>query len=340
MSAAGRAKKVWDSLKGLIVAVVIVLAFIGALWLYAGVWPPLVVVESNSMQHSDTRSYIGVIDTGDLVILKQVGSSSEVRPYLESYPSGYSTYSELGDVIVYRPLGSDTRTPIIHRAVCRVEYNSTGGGFDVPALRSIPADMWTVKGDARTWYDIRGTLVLYDMGFNQVEVRINFTTMLSNFAATHIAPHGGFITLGDNNRGVVDQSSIGGVCWRPVQDDWINGVARGEIPWFGLIKLYVNGQASQVPIPSNSQTNLLISLGLIIGVPIAIDITTLVLERRGVDVWGRVRQALHLPPKKEEEPEEKAVEEKPKGGKKASSSQKKGGSQQGKGSGSKKKGKR
>jgi hypothetical protein len=178
------------------------------------------------------------------------------------------------------------------------------------------------------------------MGFDQVEVRINFTTMLSNFAATHIAPHGGFITLGDNNRGVVDQSSIGGVCWRPVQDDWINGVARGEIPWFGLIKLYVNGQASQVPIPSNSQTNLLISLGLIIGVPIAIDITTLVLERRGVDVWGRVRQALHLPPKKEEEPEEKAVEEKPKGGKKASSSQKKGGSQQGKGSGSKKKGKR
>ncbi|MEM0449764.1 MAG: S26 family signal peptidase [Methanomassiliicoccales archaeon] len=301
MSAKSRLKKLLRPFSGLILAAVIVLIFIGGLWLYAGIWPPLVVVESPSMQHSDQRSYIGIIDTGDMVILKTVRSATDIKPYLESYPSGYSTYGSLGDVVIYRPLGSEVRTPIIHRAICRVEYNQSGGGFDVPALRDLPRDLWQVSGGPSTWYNIKTTLILNEIGHDGVQVRIDFATMLNNFAAMHISPHGGLITLGDNNHGIIDQNSIGGICWRPVKDEWISGVARGEIPWFGLIKLYVNGQASRVPIPPNSQSNLLISLGLIIGVPIAIDASTIILEHKGIDLRSKMRKALHLPEKKKEE---------------------------------------
>ncbi len=295
------------SLRGVLLAFLIVILIIGGLWLYSGVWPPLVVIESSSMQHSNTRSFIGVIDTGDLVVLKQETAFSNIRTYLESVPDGYSTYGELGDVVIYRPYGSYSRTPIIHRALCEVVYNASGGGFDVPSLTSVPSDMWEIRGGEKTWYNIHGALVLNGIGHNQVEVRLNFTIMLSNFANSHITPHGGLITLGDNNQGIVDQSSLGSVCWQPIQEDWLNGLARGEIPWFGLIKLYLNGQASQVPIPQNSVTNLLISLGLIIGIPITIDATVIILESRGIDAGAWLRKKLRLPPKrvkasKEQEP--------------------------------------
>lgn len=310
VSTSERAKKIWGSVKAVVIAFAIVLIIIGGLWLYSGVWPPLVVIESASMQHSDTRSYIGVIDTGDLVILKEETSMSSVRTYLDSYNDGYSTYGELGDVVIYRPYGSYDRTPIIHRALCQVIYNVSGGGFDVPALASLPDQMWDVKGGPSVWYDIHGTLVLQGIGYNGVEVRINFTTMLSNFANAQVAPHGGLITLGDNNHGIIDQSSMASICWRPVMDGWLNGVARGELPWFGLIKLYANGQTSQVPIPQNSKTNLLISLGLIIGVPILIDALSLVLESKGISVSAWFRKTLGLPPKKSKEPETKEEPEK------------------------------
>ena len=71
----GTAAKVIKTLKGfkgLFIAGAIVIIIILGLFAYSGLWPPLVVVESESMQHSNTTSYIGVIDTGDLVIVKKV----------------------------------------------------------------------------------------------------------------------------------------------------------------------------------------------------------------------------------------------------------------------------
>jgi signal peptidase len=288
---ADKAKKILVSLRSYLLALAIVLAVIGGLWLYSGVWPPLVVVESASMQHSDTRSDIGVIDTGDLVILKKEVSLMNVQSYLESVPSGYSTYGELGDVVIYRPLGSYSVTPIIHRALCEVEYNSTGGGFDVPALAHVPDGMWDVLGGERSHYNIKGTLVLHDIGYDRVDVSIHFSSFLSSGRPLH----DGLITLGDNNHGNIDQNSL---CLEPVKAEWLEGVARGELPWFGLIKFYVSGQASHMSIPRNSESNLLISLGLIIGVPIAIDATGIILESKGIDAWAWLRRKLHLPPKK------------------------------------------
>ena len=55
--------------------------------------------------------------------------------------------------------------------------------------------------------------------------------------------------------------------------------ARGELPWFGLIKLYATGTAPDYT-PENSKVDLVIALALIIVVPIAIDVLQAVVRGR------------------------------------------------------------
>lgn len=125
----------------------------------------MVVIESKSMQHADESS-IGTIDTGDIVVVKKVTSTNEVVTYLDAVAAGHSTYGELGDVIVYYKSGMSK--PIIHRAMCNLVYNTTGGGFDVPALANVPLNMWSVTGDEKRWWNIDGVLDLYDIGYQKV----------------------------------------------------------------------------------------------------------------------------------------------------------------------------
>ncbi len=310
-SATKRVLAAINKFKIVIIAVAIVLVIIASLMVYSGSWPPLVVVESSSMQHSDTTSYIGVIDTGDLVIQKKISSMSEVMPYLDAYATAYAkdfaagseymSYSEYGDVVIYRPLGSTSRTPIIHRALCLVYYNETPDSFDCPVLKELPASMWMSSG-AKTWYDLKSSVTLADIGYNHVSVNINLAAILSSYHS-YKAQHPGFtltsglITLGDNNNGLIDQgSSIN--TWSPVEFEWIDGVARGEIPWFGLLKLWISGPAP-TSVPENSKTDLFIAIGLIIGIPLLIDVVGYVLERKGIDFWRGVRKRMHLGGKEE-----------------------------------------
>lgn len=258
---------------------------------YSGVWPPLVVVESDSMQHSDERSSIGTIDIGDLVLVKK---SNEIVTYIEGMHSGHRTYGGYGDVIIYKPYGSDDRKPIIHRAICWLVYNETGGGFDVPDLALLPAERWNVVSQPNVWWNLDGVVEIYSVGHQNVTLRINLGFTLDFFESRDRIPHDGFITMGDNNIqwqgfnpiGVYDQLSI---CLEPIDVDWVIGKARGEIPWFGLMKLYVEGNLPG-NAPSNSKTNLFVSIGLIIGVPIAIDAVNLVMKRRGVEIFGWTRR--------------------------------------------------
>jgi signal peptidase len=314
VSVSEAAKKVMGivkSLRGFIIAAAIVLIRIGALVLYSGAWPPLVVIESKSMQHSQTESFIGVIDTGDMVILKRVSGIGEVRPYLDSLADGYQTYSEYGDVVIYKPGGSDSRTPIIHRALLRMYYNASGGGFDIPVLGEIPSTMWSVLGGPKDWHNMKSELVLTDIGYNHVSVRLNLFTMLSYFDQIGMTPFGGLVTLGDNNRGIVDQSSD--ISRTPVREDWIDGVARGELPWFGLLKLWITGPAPDGPVPENSKTGLFVSLGLLIGGPIAIDLTSMVLERKGMHPGAWLKRKLGFKEKTDAAKAEPLPEEKPAG---------------------------
>ena len=56
---------------------------------YSGNWPPMVVIESGSMEHDNNPLYeepgythIGTIDTGDLVIVKKAGKG-DIVTYLQ-----------------------------------------------------------------------------------------------------------------------------------------------------------------------------------------------------------------------------------------------------------------
>src|SRR2546428_8276368 len=93
--------------RDVILAVAIVGIAIGSIFAYSGVWPPMVVVESGSMQHSSSASYLGVIDTGDLVLVQAVDSDPGlVTTYVQGRATGYDTYSNYGDVIVFHPPGA------------------------------------------------------------------------------------------------------------------------------------------------------------------------------------------------------------------------------------------
>jgi signal peptidase len=254
-----------------VVALVVVAIVLGSLYVYGGRWPPMVVVESESMQHDDSLSFIGVIDTGDLTLVRTLENAGAPVTWVEGRETGYQRYDEFGDVIIYHKNGQSQTTPIIHRAIVRIEYNPASGGFNVPTLGPEFVDIvdeFTIEG-FRSYHN--GLLEIVDL-------KINVQTILNNFNAAGVEPHGGIITKGDHNR-EVDQYSL--PAWsgpgaapaglsrlvEPVQDGWIVGVARGEIPWFGLIKLWARGQTTAHPAPDNSGPNLMFSVALLLVAP-------------------------------------------------------------------------
>lgn len=217
------------------IAVILVLAILGAIFAYTQVWPPMVVVESASMQHSDTQSYLGVIDTGDLVLVQRAPEKADVVTWAEGKASGYRTYGDFGDVIVFHPQGySLDSTPIIHRPIVYAIWNENHGGWDVPALENPAlAGLWQATNETGVPLTlpraITGSLVLHQMGFQgTLTLTIPFKE-LNTSVANHVD---GYVTKGDHNSpfdawGIVPQSRV-------------VGKARGELPWFGLLKLLVS----------------------------------------------------------------------------------------------------
>jgi signal peptidase len=144
---------------------------------------------------------------------------------------------------------------------------------------------------------------LYGIGHANVTVPIDLAAMLAYMNAPTFAggPHGGLITMGDNNYysgpngtllGRYDQKWISSVR-EPIAEDWVIGKARGELPWFGLLKLYATGTAPDYT-PRNSQVNLVVCLVLLITVPMTLDIS-LGLRKRKEQAQSRERE--RPPPK-------------------------------------------
>jgi len=163
----------------------------GGVYAYTGgVYPPIVVVVSNSMLHNDTNvGELGIISPGDIVLVKRTDS---IVTKMNATKTGYKTYGDYGDVIVYRPDGEDV-TPVIHRAL-----------------------MWVEEGQ---WIERNETLGIY---------------------RSFRADSSGFITKGDNNNIIDQQGGISSL----VEKDWVLGVARGELPWLGLISMLVRDRAN------------------------------------------------------------------------------------------------
>ena len=141
----------------LAVAVVAALLFV-----VTGVWPPMVAVESGSMEPHMERGDLVVV--ADPVRFGADGGAAGVRPAREA-PSGSRTLGARGDVIVF---SSPTLpgTPIIHRAHFYVEdgenwYDEANPAYIPPGVDSCaeltacpaPHAGFITKGDANTQYD-------------------------------------------------------------------------------------------------------------------------------------------------------------------------------------------
>ena len=256
------------------VALAVVAAILVGMYAYTGLWPPLVVVESNSMMHgSDNMSHIGAIDTGDLVLVKAIKRPTDIKTYMDGYSSGYKTYGDFGDVIIYRKGGSATTTPIIHRAMIYLEANPDGNSYSAPSLQGIPKGKWNTTTWDDTWNHITSMITIFGVGYMSIPVTIDIVYLLQGQAQS------GFITKGDHNT-MPDITYWGPeIGYRPIDVTWVVGVARGELPWFGLLKLWSTHTLNS-PAPPNSVRDLWISLIVIILSPIAIDVTLSLLERR------------------------------------------------------------
>jgi len=251
------------------VAAAIVASILVAMFAYTGQWPPLVVVESDSMMHNDDNlSRVGVIDTGDMVLVKKVDGLDDIVTYAEGFVNGHRSYGDYGDVVIYKVEGSDARTPIIHRAMIYLEVNQDGASYRCDALRYLPSEKWYSSGVNDTWDHLTGVLVIREVDYMGRSLVVD----ISHF---NRPLRSGYIMKGDHN------SMIDSSC--PVRLEWVVGKARGEIPWFGLLKLWSTDTLGS-PAPENSVRNLWISIAVIVIAPIAVDLFITFRERRKADL--------------------------------------------------------
>lgn len=248
----------------------------GGIAMYSGVSPPFTVVNSGSMQHSQTESKIGIIDTGDMMIVKDPDTKT-ITTYVEGAKSGYISFGEYGDVIVYH---KDTSN-IIHRAMIYMELKQSSGGTIVWYIPSLAGyDDWEISSGSSIntkvskspfWNESECTLTLTssesgyyfwltNVGYADLDVSINLYTL----GHGKTVGHSGYLTKGDNatTNKMFDQACgiYGNML---VEKSKIKSVAIFEIPWIGCIKLMVKGNTSS--IPSNSIYGLVsVIVGLIL----------------------------------------------------------------------------
>ncbi len=242
------------------------------LYLFSGVWPPMVVIESSSMMH-ESDSQIGVIDTGDLTLVQKVDERSDSVTYVEATcrtnPNyGIKEYGDYGNVIVYRKNGK-AETPVIHRAIAWIEYNASASD---PSRRLFRGDLPDIRVYNVSEYYVNVTSYRSENYLRRERMVIQISAI---FAATTTSPvpHSGFVTKGDHNIPYVDQWVLylqGGVRVEPVKMEWIVGKAQGELPWFGLFKLWITGHDSKA-FPQSSVQSLIGTVIVLVIVPIIID---------------------------------------------------------------------
>ena len=151
--------------RDLLVSLLIVALIAGLLFGIAGVWPPLVAVESDSMERQ--------IMTGDLVFVVDAEryahdaaiENTGVVPADVAGDVEYERFDRPGDVIIFMPNGDDSATPIIHRAhywvdegenwYDRADPDRVGSADDCDELEHCPAPHagFITHGDNNAFYD-------------------------------------------------------------------------------------------------------------------------------------------------------------------------------------------
>jgi len=141
-------------------SVAIVVAIGLVLFAVSGVWPPMVAIESGSMEpHMQKGDLVFIMENDRLTPDEAVAETGVVTQEV-GQETGYRTFGGYGDVIIFQPQGA-SQTPIIHRAHLYVE-------------------------EGENWYDRA----------DQDHIRADNCQELRQCPA----PYAGFVTKGDNSQ--------------------------------------------------------------------------------------------------------------------------------------------
>lgn len=174
----------------------------------SGVWPPMVAVESGSMEpHMHKGDLVFIMDEERFPPDGAVGETGIVTHRQAAANDSHWSFGDYGNVIVYKPDGDPWKTPIIHRARFHVERGENW--VDPPSEGGTGKAKSQYLGGATTCAQVR----------------------------TCPAPYDGFVTLGDANRQYDQVAGQSGV----VKSEWIRGRAKVRIPYLGYIRLLFGG---------------------------------------------------------------------------------------------------
>lgn len=147
-----------------IIGIVVVVSV--CLFIFTGTWPPMVAVQSGSMEPGMERTdLIIVTDTNTFGHEYSHGGTGVVTAQ-NGLDSGYEKFGGAGDVIVYRVNGDAAGVAVIHRAMFWVEQGENWvesgkadpnylSGTTCDAVSNCPAPHagFITKGDANAQYD-------------------------------------------------------------------------------------------------------------------------------------------------------------------------------------------
>ncbi len=217
-----------------VVAVVMVICIFSSILLYSQEWPPISVIESESMTHSGYWQP-GTMNVGDIVFVKKATTApGNIITYVTGRDTGYRTYGQFGNVILYK---SSSDLVIIHRAMFYLSWNDSQ-----PVVQGYHNQSW-MKVTSK-YVEIDGA------GINGR----NLVVLIGGFVN-----QSGFITCGDynlvhsmltatwNNSLYIASDQNVGITNHPINSSRLVGVAFWDIPWFGLIKLNILRLYNQWP---------------------------------------------------------------------------------------------
>ncbi|SEW26021.1 S24/S26 family peptidase [Natrinema salifodinae] len=178
---------------------VAIVAVVGLLlFAISGGWPPLVAVESGSMEpHISQSDLVFIVDEGRFADEDAIAGTGVVT-LADGRETDHERFGLAGDVVVFVPNGDPTATSVIHRAHFWVEADENW-----VETKADPAAM-----NGATCADI----------------------------ASCPAPHDGFVTKGDANR-AYDQLPRSGAETTVVKPEWVTGKAMLRVPHLGELRL-------------------------------------------------------------------------------------------------------
>ncbi len=139
----------WIGLSRDFLSVLIVFVMISSIfYITMGSFSPMVAVESGSMMPH--------IQIGDFIFFESA-DRTKIITYNEGKEMGYSTFDGYGDVILYKPRGKESVTPIIYRAMFFVRE----GEPMWPGGSLAPFAGYITKGDnpkTNSAYDQQGSI--------------------------------------------------------------------------------------------------------------------------------------------------------------------------------------